>query len=112
MTFDSSKAHSLNSSAQYYKVVSEDDPGVYTTVSAPPSEGDQSPWLGSWSPVGHPPPGAEVRLRVKAVNPHGPGMFSDWLTVNIPAASSSVPIQESGWILLLVTLLVKILALF
>lgn len=94
-----------------YKVVSEDDPGVYTTVSAPPSEGDQSPWLGSWSPAGPLPPGAEVRLRVKAVNTHGPGMFSDWLTVNIPAASSGVLMRGSGLLLLYVTFLVNILAL-
>ena len=95
-----------------YKVVSQDDSVVNKKIKVPPSEGDHSPWLGSWTPDGPLPPGAEVRLRVKAVNTHGPGMFSDWLNVNIPAASSSVPIQESGWILLLVTFLVKILALF
>ena len=94
-----------------YKVVRKDDPGVYTTVKVTPSEGDHSPWLGSWSPDDPLPPGAEVRLRVKAVNTHGPGMFSDWLNVNVPAASSSVLMQSSGLLLLYVTFLVKILAL-
>lgn len=92
-----------------YKVVSQDDDSaVYSKVKVPPTAGDQSTWRGSWTPDAPLAPGAEVRLRVKAVNTHGPGMFSDWLSVAIPAASSGVLMRASGWILLLVKILALI----
>ena len=94
-----------------YKVESEDDPGVNTKVTLPASAEGHSPWLGSWVPSVPPPPGVEVRLRVKAVNTQGPGVFSDWLSVSIPAASSGLLMQNSWPTLLLVTLLVKMMAL-
>lgn len=91
-----------------YKVVTQDGHGDIKKASVPPDVDDPNPWRGSWSPDS-PPPGAEVRLRVKAVNTEGPGVFSDWLSVNIPTSSASVQMSGPPGAALL-CVLVKILA--